>query len=53
MGKTKSICKWDKSDYKDQFEELSKLVKEPTHVCLKCGRASNNKKAICKAEKLD
>lgn len=56
MGKLKdkSICKLVKHDVlEEDLEEFKKLVVHPTHLCTKCGRVSNDKKILCKPEKLD
>jgi len=52
MGKTKTMCKWDKSDIEKGFDEFRKIVASPTYACGKCGRVANNKKALCKPLKL-
>lgn len=52
MGKTKSMCKWSRSDINKSFDEFSKTVASPTHACGKCGRVANSKKALCKPLKL-
>ncbi|MFZ5354514.1 MAG: hypothetical protein ACOZCL_17560 [Bacillota bacterium] len=54
MGdKAKKLCKQIKDDIlKDNPENYREHVKNPTHICMKCGRASNNKKLLCKPEEL-
>jgi len=51
--KGKPLCKLVKDEVLEEaLEEYKALVVNPTHVCTKCGRASNDKKALCKPEKL-
>ena len=49
MGKT--LCKLDKL-LKQDFEAYCQLVDRPNFVCKKCGRAANEKKFLCKGQKL-
>lgn len=52
--KGKSLCRLVKDDVlKDDLEAYKDLVRNPTHLCLKCGRASNDKNSLCKPEKLE
>jgi len=56
MGKfkDKKICKLAKDDsLEEDLKAFKKLVVDPTHLCLKCGRVANEKKLLCKPEKLD
>lgn len=47
------MCKLVKKDFlKDNFEEYKKLVKKPTHICGKCGRAANDKKYLCEPKEI-
>ncbi len=48
----KRLCDWKKERIKDKFEEYKDLVRDPKFVCKKCGRSSNDKKNLCKPEKL-
>ena len=50
--KEKKICKRVKDEVED-LKEYRRLVKSPTHLCTKCGRVSNDKKLLCRPEKLD
>jgi hypothetical protein len=51
--KEKELCKLVKDDaLAESLEAFKKLVEAPTHLCTKCGRVSNDKKRLCKAEKL-
>lgn len=49
---TKEICEWSKTQLRDHFELLARIVAEPTYACSKCGRAANDKKWLCKPKKL-
>ena len=49
MGKkVEEICKWKRDDYPKRLEELRQIVADPQFVCVKCGRAANKKKWLCK-----
>ncbi len=37
---------------KKNLEEYKELVRTPSHVCRKCGRAAATKKNLCKPERL-
>jgi len=51
--KGKPLCKLVKDEVLEEaLEEYKALVVNPTHLCTKCGRASNDKKALCRPEKL-
>ena len=51
--KDKELCKLVKDDVlAESLDAFKKLVEAPTHLCLKCGRASNDKKRLCKPERL-
>jgi hypothetical protein len=51
MGSTK-LCKWKSKKIEKSFDEYSELVKEPSYICTKCGRASCAKKNLCKPQKI-
>jgi hypothetical protein len=52
--KDKELCKLVKDEaLSESLEAFKELVTEPTHLCLKCGRVSNDKKRLCKPERLD
>lgn len=53
MSKVKVLCKWDKSNYEKKLDKLISIVKESQYVCPKCGRTANDKKYLCKSEKID
>jgi len=50
--KLKELCKWKSDTYGREMETLAAIVSEPRFVCLKCGRAAERKKWLCKPEKL-
>lgn len=37
---------------KADFESFTGLVVDPTHLCKRCGRVSNEKKRLCKPQKI-
>jgi hypothetical protein len=49
---TKEICEWTKTQLRDNFALLSRIVAQPTFACTKCGRVANDKKWLCKPKKL-
>lgn len=54
MGKdTKTLCKWDKDEIKDNLKELKKIVADARYVCKKCARAARKEEYLCKPEALD
>jgi hypothetical protein len=56
MGKLKekNLCKLVKDDVLEEArKDYKKLVAHPTHLCTKCGRVCNDKKLLCRPEKLD
>lgn len=56
MGKLKekSLCKLVKDGVLDEdLKDYKKLMVSPTHICVKCGRVCNDKKQLCKPERLD
>ena len=47
--KAKELCKLVKHDaLVESLEAFKKLVEHPTHICSKCGRASNDPGRLCK-----
>jgi len=48
---SKTLCEM-KQLLKVDFNSYKLLVCNASHVCTKCGRTANNKKLLCKAEKL-
>lgn len=56
MGKLKdkTLCKLVKDDVlEEDLKEYKKLVVDPAYLCTRCGRACNDKKRLCKPEKLE
>jgi hypothetical protein len=51
--KLKALCKWKTEAYAKNLAALRAIVAQPGHVCLKCGRAADRKKWLCKPHKLD
>ncbi|MCE1230004.1 MAG: hypothetical protein LWX11_11020 [Firmicutes bacterium] len=52
--KDKELCKLVKDDaLEESLNAFCKLLRDPTHVCLKCGRASNDKKRLCKPQSME
>jgi hypothetical protein len=47
----KTLCEM-KKQLKADFSTYKKLVCDPTHVCSKCGRAANDRKLLCKPDRL-
>lgn len=53
MGdKDKTLCKWKKGEYEEQFKDLRNIVGKPKYACMKCGRAAKSKKYLCKPNPL-
>ena len=46
-----SLCELRKH-LKGHLEEYKRLVRKPTHVCRKCGRAARHAANLCKPEPL-
>ena len=47
----KTLCEM-KKQLKADFKVYKAFVCSPSHVCTKCGRAANDKKFLCKPERL-
>lgn len=47
----KQLCDLKKTLKKD-LKAYVQLVRQPTHVCVKCGRAANDKKSLCDPVKM-
>lgn len=47
----KTLCEM-KKQLKGDFASYKLLICNPSHVCTKCGRAANDKKLLCKPERL-
>lgn len=53
MGeKDQHLCKL-KDELKEDFNRYVRLIKDPRFVCLKCGRAANEEKRLCKPVSLE
>ena len=46
----KTICDWKKSDIIRDAAKLEALVDNPCYLCMKCGRAANSKKVLCRSK---
>lgn len=54
MGKkSETVCKWDRKEFLDNFEELKRIARDARYICRKCGRVARDKDWLCKPEKLD
>ena len=52
--KDKELCKLVKGDaLVEALAAFKLLVENPTHLCTKCGRASNDKHRLCAPVKLE
>lgn len=47
----KTLCEMKKL-LKADFKLYKQYVSDATHLCTKCGRAANDKKLLCKPERL-
>ena len=48
---SKTLCELKKL-LKSDFKSYKKLVCDASHVCTHCGRVANDKKLLCKPERL-
>jgi hypothetical protein len=48
---SKTLCELKKL-LKADFKIYKQYVCDPSHVCTKCGRAANDKKLVCKPERI-
>jgi hypothetical protein len=48
---SKTLCEMKKL-LKADFKLYKQYVGDATHVCTKCGRAANDKKLLCKPERI-
>ncbi|GEM_PF-832968 len=44
----KPLCKIEKSDIEEHFNELAAIVAEPKYLCCKCARVATKKSYLCK-----
>ena len=47
----RTLCELKKL-LKSDFKTYKKFVCDPSHVCTKCGRTANEKKLVCKPQRL-
>lgn len=45
---SKKLCKWSKKRIEKHMSELREQLETPAYVCVKCARAANEKKLLCK-----
>lgn len=48
----KPLCGWKQKDIEANFSELALIVDKSKCVCKKCARSANDKKYLCKPEKI-
>ena len=48
----KSLCDLNKKEIENDIENIMAMVNKPKFVCLKCARAVNEKKFVCKPVKI-
>ncbi len=47
--RNRTLCRLKKDDVlKDEFVLFATLVRSPTHLCRRCGRAANDQRRLCK-----
>jgi hypothetical protein len=51
MGQ-KTLCEISAKTFKRDAEKVKGLVREADHICRRCFRSANNKKYLCKPDKL-
>ncbi|MEM7146917.1 MAG: hypothetical protein AAF591_17435 [Verrucomicrobiota bacterium] len=44
----KTICDWKKRDIIRNPGKLEALIEDPCYLCMKCGRAANTPKVLCR-----
>lgn len=50
--KIKRLCDLSKKDIEKHWDQIAEMLKTPTHACLNCCRVSDNKKRLCKPQRL-
>ena len=51
--KMKKLCKLvKKENHLERLGKYIKLVKNPNHICLKCGRVAAREEVLCKPMKM-
>lgn len=53
MKKFKKFCKIKESDCEYFAPILKSLKQNPTHICKKCKKKSNDKDKLCKPQKIN
>jgi hypothetical protein len=49
---SKTLCELKKA-LKADIKGFMQLIRDPSHVCTKCGRVANDKRLLCKPARLD
>ena len=47
-----TLCDWSRRDLERHFDLLCEIVAHPRYVCTKCGRAADERKWLCKPQKM-
>ncbi len=50
--KIKKLCDLHKKDIEKHKDEIVQILRKPTYVCRNCCRVANDKRHLCKPEKL-
>jgi len=50
--KKKALCKWSKGQIAKNRDQILEIVADPQFLCRDCGRVANEKKWLCKPEKV-
>lgn len=48
----KSLCKLDKDDIANHFDEIILLLRQPEFICTKCARSSSTENMLCKPREM-
>lgn len=48
----KSLCDMNKNEIENDIEKIMTIVNKPKYICVKCARAVNEKKYVCKPVKI-
>lgn len=49
---SRTLCCYEKTDRKENFEAYARKVRNPKYLCMDCGRAAGKEKWLCEAKKL-